>query len=131
MLFGDMFKRQRPRGLTWVPRHYDPDDDVQYDEMRRQTRIAFGSLRTPASRKRGLNAFVLLALVLMIGSIIFVSLRDKPMSKVSEVQIQAEDAAPTSQSARGEALIIERDTVKTNTTTNTPAESVSSHEVAE
>jgi len=66
MLFGDMFKRQRPRGLTWIPRHYDPDDDTQYDDMRRQSRIAFNSLRTPASKRRGLNAFALLALVLMI-----------------------------------------------------------------
>jgi len=129
MLFGDMFKRQRPRGLTWIPRHYDPNDDEQYDEMRRRTRIAFNNLRTPASKKRGLNAFVLLALVLMIGSIIFVALREKPVSELSEIQIQAEDAAPTSQNAQGEMLIIERDTVKANT--NPSSESTPPPEVVE
>jgi hypothetical protein len=112
MWVGDLFKRQKPRGLTWTPRYYNPEDDEQYDEMRRQTRIEFSRLRTSSSRKRGINPFILLAFIVMIGSVIFIALREKPVDNVPEVQLQAEDALQPSQTTRGHTLSIERDTVR-------------------
>lgn len=118
MLFGELFKRQKPRGLTWIPRFYDPDDDEQYDEMRRRTRINFDERRTSASRKRGINPFILLVFAVMVGAIIWVGLRTQEISEVPDVQLQAEDGLPAtthSTSTQERPLSIQRDTVRVDT----------------
>ncbi|GBE29856.1 hypothetical protein BMS3Bbin04_00879 [bacterium BMS3Bbin04] len=118
MFFGNLFKSQKPRGLTWVPRFYDPEDDEQYDEMRRRTKINFNERRTSVSRKRGINPFILLAFVVMIGIIIWVALRTQEVTEVSDIQLQTEDGLPATihdPVAQEQQLYIQRDTVQVNT----------------
>ncbi|MCB2213490.1 hypothetical protein KQI52_15345 [bacterium] len=119
MFFGDMFKRQKPRGLTWIPRHFDerefdPLDDEQYAEMRRQTRIQFQQLRSSHSKRRGMNPFILLAFVFMIAAIIWAALRPESLDSVRDIQLSpqavVEDDGPA---AEVKPLYVEKDTVHT------------------
>ena len=119
MFFGDMFKRQKPRGLTWTPRYFDerefdPHDDVQYAEMRRQTRIEFQQLRTSHSKRRGMNPFILLAFVFMIAAIIWAALRPESLESVRDIQLSpqavVEEDAPANDV---KPLYVQKDTVHT------------------
>lgn len=123
MLFGNLFSRTKPRGLTWTPRYFDPkdfdpEDDEQFQEMRRQTRIQFERLRsrsTKGKRRRAANPFMLLAFVVLIGAVIWTAQRTADFANVSDVEI-APDAAvepgPPVRRSPANTLIIERDTVR-------------------
>lgn len=107
MLFGNMFRRTKPRGLTWTPRYFDPDDDEALEQERQKSRIEFERYRTLASTRRssGPSMFMLVVFVLMVGAIIWVAQRTDFSGRAPEAQLTPMDAAPN----RHEPLTVEKE----------------------
>ena len=96
MLFGNMFRRTKPRGLTWTPRYFDPDDDKALEQERQKSRVQFERYRTRASTRRssGPSMFMLVVFVLMVGAVIWVAQRTDFSGRAPETQLTPMDAAP-------------------------------------
>ena len=124
MVFGNLFKRTEPRGLSWTPRYFDPDSDEDLEEERRRTRIQFERYRIRrSSNRRGTNPFVLLAFAVLVGAAIWTMQRGESMS-AREVILDPGSAVPDTTPAvirveKPGFLMIERDTVKAHSSDET------------